>query len=54
MPAPQENLLQHFSLAMPVEIDSSNKGIVMLLPLSLDTWQSTLQPQLHSYLESLD
>ncbi|WP_448267442.1 hypothetical protein [Nostoc sp. DSM 114159] len=37
-----------------VDIDSSNKGIVMLLPLSLDTWQSTLQAQLHSYLESLD
>ncbi|MCW5314427.1 hypothetical protein GTQ43_11595 [Nostoc sp. KVJ3] len=25
-----------------------------LLPLSLDTWQSTLQDQLHSYLENLE
>ncbi|MDZ8070303.1 MAG: hypothetical protein RMY64_32635 [Nostoc sp. DedQUE08] len=37
-----------------VDIDSSNKGIVMLLPLSLDTWQSTLQARLHGYLKSLD
>ncbi|MCC5600211.1 hypothetical protein [Nostoc favosum] len=29
------------------------KGIAILLPVSLDTWQSTLQVQLHSYLENL-
>ncbi|MBC6432269.1 hypothetical protein FM036_16490 [Nostoc sp. HG1] len=29
------------------------KGIAILLPVSLDTWQSTLQAQLHSYLENL-